>query len=272
MPPVISPTSANGHSTNSRRPSLLLPFSLTSSQMPNWWLRLTHWTMRSLVSYPSQGWMMRYDHLHSTLTLWPHLNWIMITTTRSSLLSSRPSKSGITTWRALPSQLTSWLTTKIWSIFLPLRFSPVGKPDGQNTSALSIWSFVSNLVNLVQSLMPWLDTAMSTPKREIGASPESIHRTSNQCSWQNSSPIPFTWHTYTLQYSELVHLWTLSVSMPTLEFHLDGFHWATPILIWLHSHTGTSHWLTIKASHIHPNSQYNNLPWAHTALPTSCLC
>jgi len=25
----------------------------------------------------------------------------------------------------------------------------------------------------------------------------------------------------------------------TMEFHLDGFHRATPILIWLHSHIGS---------------------------------
>ena len=32
---------------------------------------------------------------------------------------------------------------------------------------------------------------------------------------------------------------TITGPRPTMEFHLDGFHRATPILIQLHSHTGS---------------------------------
>ena len=158
--------------------------------------------------------MEKFSRSLSILTQSLCLSWTMTHMTRSSSLFLSPSKPGDTTWRALPPWWMLSLTTKILSISLPLRFSLVGKLDGQSTSANSIWLSPSDLVSLVLSPMPWLDDGTSTPKRGIGASPEWIHRTSDQCSQLNNSQTRFMQPVWRPLFSEPVHLWMSSISMP----------------------------------------------------------
>lgn len=52
-----------------------------------------------------------------------------------------------------------------------------------------------------------------------------------------------------------------------VEFHFNGFHWATPQLLWIHSHSGHCR-QTLQASLIHSDSWHYHQPRASEALLT----
>ena len=79
--------------------------------------------------------------LHTTAAPSPEQSLTTICTTKNSLLSSRPSRSGATTSNHCSTLSTSLRTTRTWNTSLRRSCSPDVKLDGQNTYPPSTWSF-----------------------------------------------------------------------------------------------------------------------------------
>ena len=110
----------------------------------------------------------------------------MTPTIKNCLLSSKHSRTGITTSKVPPLLSMLSRTTRISSISRPQKYSPAGKPSGPSFYHNLILSFASALVSSVPSLTLSLDNGTSTPKRGIVAMPRLTPKISGRCSLKNS--------------------------------------------------------------------------------------